>query len=125
MFTYNDLLGYMKRALRNGSWFKLPRLERALYRASLILAKMKGKILNADLITQLLEIIEKLLTPKMRIMKLGFQKAKELITAYKKGYLSWCPELLEWLTDKNYIFWLGLKTQALNCFSAATQQKNI
>jgi hypothetical protein len=111
MFTYNDLLGYMKRALRNGSWFKLPRLERALYRASLILAKMKGKILNADLITQLLEIIEKLLTPKMRIMKLGFQKAQKLIEAYKKGYLSWCPELLQWLTDKNYIFWLGLKAQ--------------
>jgi hypothetical protein len=98
----------MKRGLRNGAWFKLPRLQKALYKAALFYAKHKGKIINTELITQLHNIIEKLLTPKLRILRKGFEKARNLIEAYKKGYLSWCPELLEWLTDKNYTFWLGL-----------------
>ena len=108
MLTYLELFNYMKRGLRNGAWFKLPRLQKALYKAALFYAKHKGKITSIELITQLHNIIEKLLTPKLKILKRGFQKAQKLIEAYKKGYLSWCPELLQWLTDKNYIFYLGL-----------------
>jgi hypothetical protein len=99
----------MKRGLRNGSWFKLTRLEKALYRAVLFYAKFKKRIINDDLIAQLYTIIEKLLTPGLKILKKGFERARKLIEAYKKGYLSWCPEILEWLSDPNYIFWLGLQ----------------
>ncbi|MGC9069163.1 MAG: hypothetical protein ACP5IZ_09370, partial [Thermoprotei archaeon] len=102
MITYLELFNYMKRGLRNGSWFKLSRLQKALYRAALSYAKHKGKIVNTELITQLYNIIEKLLTPGLRILKRGFERARKLIEAYKKGYLSWCPQILQWLTDPNY-----------------------
>ncbi|MEM3833346.1 MAG: hypothetical protein QW128_07145 [Thermoprotei archaeon] len=108
MYTYIELFNYMKRGLRNGAWFKLKRLEKSLYRATLLYAKFKKRIINSELISQLNTIIEKLLTPGLKILKRGFERAKKLVEAYKKGYLSWCPELIEWLQDPKYIFWLGL-----------------
>ena len=108
--TYNYLLSYLRRGVRNGNWRRLEKLERALYRASLLYAKIKQKIVNPNVIAILKNIIEKLKeTPGLRILKAGLERARHILTQFKKsGAFKWCPQLKKWLQDPSYIFWLGL-----------------
>ena len=108
--TYNLLLTYLRRGLRNGNWRRLEKLERAFYRASLMYAKIRNKIVNPNIIAILKNIIEKLKeTPGLRILKAGLERARHMLTLYRKsGVFKWCPQIKGWLQDPAYILWLGL-----------------
>ncbi|MCS7385835.1 MAG: hypothetical protein NDF55_03705 [archaeon GB-1867-005] len=107
---YTELANTLKKGLRNGNWKKLSKLEKAFYRAALTYAKIKRKIINPDVISHLTEIMNKLiLTPTLKIVKAGLERARHILTQFKKsGAFKWCPQLKKWLQDPTYIFWLGL-----------------
>ncbi|MDI6810876.1 MAG: hypothetical protein QMD80_04260 [archaeon] len=107
--TYKELLTNFKKGLRNGNWRRLNFLEKALYRAAMWYAKCSGSIVNGMLVTKLLGFIESLKETKgMRIFKMGFEKAVEMLEeGGEKGVFVWAPRLKEWLRDPDYIFWLG------------------
>jgi len=109
MLVYNELLSSFRKGFRNGNWKKLDRIEQALYRASLWYAKVKGKIVNQKLVELLSSILERLLeTPKMKLQKKGVKRATEMLARYEQsGVFRWAPQLKKWLTEKDYIEWLG------------------
>ena len=107
MFTYKELLTSFRKGLRNGNWGKLSRLEKALYMASLWYSRVKGAIINEQLVKKLLVLVDKLkATSGARIFKRGYEKAVELLSK-GEGVFVWAPSLREWLKDPDYIFWLG------------------
>jgi hypothetical protein len=85
----------------------------ALFGASLWYAKHRGSIVNVALAEKLSALIEKLKEAKgMRIFKMGFEKAWELLESEaEKGVFTWAPQLKHWLKDPDYIFWLGTVRQ--------------
>jgi len=101
---------WFRKGLRNLNWFRLSKLERALYWATLLYAKIKRKIVNSTLVSKIMEIIEKLReTPRILMLKLGFSRIEQSLEIYEENNVfSWCPKLKEWLSDPNYILWLGL-----------------
>ena len=110
MLEYSELLSSFKKGFRNGNWKKLDRVEKALYRASLWYARVKGKIVNQKLVELLSGILERLLeTPRMRILKRGVERAAEMLERYEQnGVFKWAPQLRKWLTEMGYIEWLGM-----------------
>ena len=47
-------------------------------------------------------------TKGMRIFKRGFEKALEMLEkGEEKGVFRWAPRLRDWLSDPDYVFWLG------------------
>lgn len=110
MIKYSTLLMWFRKGLRNLNWFRLSKLERALYWATLLYAKIKRKIVNSTLVSKIMEIIEKLReTPRILMLKLGFSRIEQSLEIYEENNVfSWCPKLKEWLSDPNYILWLGL-----------------
>ena len=107
--AYEELLANFKKGLRNGNWRKLNFLDKALYRASLWYAKHRGGIVNVALAEKLSALIEKLKeTRGMKIFKRGFKKAVEILDKYEEnGIFAWAPRMRNWLSDPDYIFWLG------------------
>jgi hypothetical protein len=105
--SYWQLKAVLVKAYRNGNWGKLTCLERALYRASLELARLRKKIVNRLLLSLLHRIIGKLLRKfSDEILELGRRKAEELKKMYQKSRL--LPSCsLEFFEDKDYLFWLG------------------
>ena len=70
MFTYKELLTSFRKGLRNGNWRKLNRLEKALYMASLWYSRVKGAIINEQLVGKLSVLVDKLkATSGARIFK--------------------------------------------------------
>lgn len=102
-----ELKAVLEKAYRNGNWNKLTRLERALYRASLELAKLRKKIVNRLLLSLLRGIIGKLLKKfSDEVLELGRRKAIELERIYQRSrLLPLC--FLGLFEDKDYLFWLG------------------
>ena len=109
ILKHGELLTWLKKGVRNGNWRRLNRLDRALYRASIWYSRHCGGIVNVLLVEKLSTIIETLReTPSVRIFKKGFEKAVELLKRYgASGVFSWAPQMMEWLKEPNYIFWLG------------------
>ena len=108
-FSYTELLNLFRKGLRNGSWRRLDRLEKAFYRATLWYAKVKGEILNSKIISMLLGIAEKLReTLNVKIFRAGLERAEKMAEALEAGAYSWCPSLKAWLKQPTYVFWLGL-----------------
>jgi len=109
MLKYSELISSFKKGLRNGNWRKLEGIERAFFRASLSVSRIKGKIVNPVLLEQLSRILQKLLeTPGMIILRKGVERAMEMIERYEReGVFRWAPELRKWLMEKSYIEWLG------------------
>ena len=110
IIRYEDLLNAFKKGLRNGNWRKLSRLEKALYRVTLVYAKIKRKIVNSNLVREILKILEKLRSSlASKVFNVGLERVRELLTLYeRKGVFKWCPQLREWLLDPSYILWLGV-----------------
>lgn len=107
--TYKELLARFKKGQRNGNWRKLRFLDKALYRASLWYAKRSGSIVNGTLVEKLLALVDLLKETKgMRIFKRGFKKAVVMLEKGEETNLFvWAPSLRYWLSDPDYIFWLG------------------
>ena len=105
--TYTDLHTNFRKGLRNGNWRKLRRLEKALFQAALWYSWRQGTILNELVVDKLSVLVEKLKATKgARIFKRGYEKAVVLLNNAGKIF-AWAPSLREWLTDPDYVFWLG------------------
>ena len=105
--TYKELFTNFKKGLRNGNWRKLRFLDQALYRAAMGYAKRGVSIVDEMLVEKLLGLVARLKeTRGMRIFKMGFEKAVELLDK-GNGIFVWAPRLKDWLKDPDYIFWLG------------------
>ena len=114
-YSYADLKGYWRKGLRNGNRRKRSHLDKALYRAALWYLKHHGKIVKASLAEKLSALVQKLKkeTRSMRIFKRGFERAVEILhkcERQEQGIFLWAPRLKNWLSDPDYIFWLGLGT---------------
>jgi hypothetical protein len=112
-----DLCSLRRKGFRNGNWRKLNHIERALYMASLSLAKMRGRIVNSRLILQLRGIMGKLReTDGERMMLTAYQRAMRLYDRYMVvGLFKWAPQVTGWFTDQSYIWCLGLSTTTQFC----------
>lgn len=110
MLTHSELLNSFKKGFRNGNWRKLNRVERGLYRASIIYARFQGKVVNQTLVEQLSYLVERLTeTPGKRILKKGYEIAEaKLKICEETGVFEWAPKLRKWLTNKDYITWIGV-----------------
>lgn len=107
-YTYEEMLTSFRKGLRNGNWRKLRRLEKALYRASLMYSRDQGTIINEMIVSKLTMLMEKLRETKgARIFKRGFEKAIEMLSK-GESIFTWAPSLKSWLKDPDYVFWLGL-----------------
>lgn len=111
VFTYTELVKIRLRAYRNGSWRRLATVEKALFKASIELAKVRGVIVNPSLISRLRSIVSKLFqTVATKILQLGKEYASYLLKLYSKnGILKYLPEVKNLLNDPRYILWLGVK----------------
>ena len=111
--SYKEILNGFRSGLRNGNWHKLSSLKKALYKATLTYAKIKGKIVNPKLTTIIKNIIQQLKnTLKTKIWKNGIEKAKQMKKTFEENNVfKWCPKTKQWLKNPKYIFWLGLNTQ--------------
>lgn len=113
--SYDGLSRIRLKAYRNGNWRKLGGIEKALFKASLELARLRGRIVNPSLIKSLKDIISRLIqTPASKILQFGRDYASRLSELYRsKGVLEWAPNVKSWLKDPSYVFWLGTKQLAL------------
>jgi hypothetical protein len=108
--SYNYLSHLMRKGFRNGNWRRLDQLERALYVASLSLAKMRGRLVNSRLILELRGIIGKLReTDGARMMRTVFKRATKLYERFIAADLfDWAPQARSWFDDPSYVLWVGL-----------------
>lgn len=108
--SYAYLFSSWKKGFRNGNLRKLSKLEKALYMASLSLAKMRGKIVNSRLILMLGNIVDKLReTAGDRLMTNAYHVAMKLYGRFSAiGLFEWAPQVRMWFSDPSYILWLGL-----------------
>jgi hypothetical protein len=92
-----------------------------LFKASLELARLRGRIVNPSLIKAVENIVSKLLqTPATRILQLGREHASRLLKLYgSNGVFKWAPSLKNWLKDPEYMFWLGVSRHALRSLGYA------
>ncbi len=110
ILSYAELLGHMRRGLRNGRWRELENdLDRVKYRACLEFARVNNGIRNPTMVGWLLGIIERLKAAvRIRVLRVGRIKAGEMLSQYaRRGTFKWFPRLKAWLRDPAYILWLG------------------
>jgi len=102
--TKEMLLKARKIALRNGKWYKLHPMERAvLTLASKVLTRVKSKTLKEIIIKTLEKISESLLL-KWKVLYIGMQLARRRVEqAIKLGNY----KAKDWLKDFGYIWYLG------------------
>ncbi|MEM2922052.1 MAG: hypothetical protein QXF26_07025 [Candidatus Bathyarchaeia archaeon] len=106
-----DLLQRIKlHGLRSGLWHRLRPVERSLFQASIVYARLKGMIVNNHLLRLLGGIVEKLRAcVRGGIVLLGRSRAISLWSLFAcRGVFSWCPTLRRWLGDEGYVFYLGV-----------------
>ena len=60
MFTHEELNTGFRKGLRNGNRRKLRRVEKALYRAALWYSRVRGAIMNENLVGKLSVLVDKL-----------------------------------------------------------------
>ena len=109
MLSYEELFTGFRKGMRNGNWKWLGFLDKALYRAAMWYVKHGGCIANELLLKNLSILVERLKETKgMRIFKRGFKRALEMLDkGEEKGIFVWAPRLRNWLSDPDYVFWLG------------------
>ena len=110
----NLTAGYLRsirtKSLRNGNWWRLSHLERALFKSTIGLASLRGLICNHRLLKALTELIRRLLeTPSDKIIKLGYARAEQLImNLTEKGMTTWVSLVAGNLSNRDFVFCLGL-----------------
>lgn len=114
-FSYTSFLRIRLKALRNGSWRRLNEFEKALFNASMQLARLRGKIVNQFLVRIVENIFSKLVqTPLAMVIRLGREQSGRLLQLYERnGVLKLAPEIRSWLRDPEYVLWLGVKQLTL------------
>jgi hypothetical protein len=122
--TYEILRENLKKGKRRGTWRKITRLEKALYRAAMayirprnrratvngLIAEIESRreVTNRLVVAKLMALVERLQETKgMRIFQRGFKKAAVMLENGEEQVFAWAPQLKEWLKDPDYIFWLG------------------
>ncbi|MEM2170022.1 MAG: hypothetical protein QW186_09530 [Candidatus Bathyarchaeia archaeon] len=111
--TFSDLNYYWVKSQRNGRMYRLNRIERSFYRACLLLAKLKGVIVNSTVVSMLAEIIQRIESFKVKALRRGFERVCEMVACFKRsGVLNWAPCVRSWLREESYILYLGF--MALN-----------
>lgn len=106
--TFEDLEYYWVKGCRNGRLYRLKRMERGFYRACMLFAKLKKVIVSETVVTMLNRIIERLMPLKEKAFKEGGRRIEELKAYFNRsGVFKWASRVLEWLTDKTYIMYLG------------------
>ncbi len=110
-FSYEDLTRISLKARRNGNWRRLALAERALFKACVELAKLRGVLVNPTLVERLKNIVLKLLqTISVKLLQSGSEYAKHLLELYgKNGVAEWFPKIRGLLNDPEYLLWLGVK----------------
>lgn len=110
-FYYKDLVKIKLKSYRNGNWRKLSAVERALFNASIELAKLRRAIVNPNLIERLRNMVSRLLqTAATRILQMGMDYANFLLELYSRnGVVKWFPGIRDLLKDPDYLLWLGVK----------------
>ena len=110
-FSYKDLTRIRFKACRNGAWRRLNGFERALFQASVELAKLRGVLVNPALVKRLKTIALKLLqTTSARLLQSGMEYGKHLLELYgRNGVAEWFPKIRDLLNDPEYLLWLGVK----------------
>ena len=109
MLTHLELRRCWIKGLRNGNLYKLDRVERAFYKACMLYARRVRYIVNRFLLGLLQPIVEKLTaTPKTQALQAGLETARRMYTRLvEKGVLEWAPQVRLWLTERNFIEYLG------------------
>jgi predicted DNA-binding ribbon-helix-helix protein len=122
--TYEILRENLKKGKRRGTWRKITRLEKALYRAAMayirprnrratvngLIAEIESRreVTNRLVVAKLMALVERLQETKgMRIFQRGFKKAAVMLENGEERVFAWAPQLKEWLKNPDYIFWLG------------------
>ena len=108
---YARLLDVRRKGIRNGNWVLLELSEKALLRCALWVARARGGIRNLQLITQVMEIMSKLLqTVGRSVGRAGRVRAMKMFEKYNipAGVFSWAPRVKEWLQDAGYVRYLGM-----------------
>ena len=104
---YLELYASFKKGVRNGNWRRLNQLEKALIMTSIAYSKTYGRIVNAQLLTKLANLVAALReTRGVRILQRGYEKARALLST-GDSLFGWAPSFREWLQDPDYLFWLG------------------
>ena len=107
MFTHEELHTSFRKGLRNGNWRKLRGVEKALYMAALWYSRIRGGIINDELVKKLSVLMDKLKeTSGAKVFRRGYEKAVELLSK-GEGIFAWAPSFRGWLRDPDYVFWLG------------------
>ncbi len=112
LIPHTELFSVFRKGLRNGNWYRLDNWEKAFYKATMLYAKLKNRVMNPKVVSIILKIIEKLKeTPYLRALKNGLEKAKAMFSFCEtNGVFGWCPRLREWLKTPAYIIWLGFNS---------------
>lgn len=110
-FSYGDFLRIRLKALRNGGWRRLDGFEKALFNASMQLARIRGRIVNPSLVEAVKNVVLKIVQPPLVIItRLSREQAGKLLQLYKrKGVFQWAPVVKNWFKDPGYLLWLGVK----------------
>ncbi|MGC8578361.1 MAG: hypothetical protein ACP5M7_10270 [Thermoproteota archaeon] len=109
-FSYSELLTIRTKSYRNGNWRKLSFEERVMYKAALALAKLRGKIVNFNLVQRVKSIVEKLLeSPKVKLVNLGRKVLVEKLKIYMKSkQFNLAKTLFILRNDVNFLMYLGV-----------------
>lgn len=99
----------MRKGFRNGNWRRLSGVDRAMFRAAVWYARVRGRIINVRVVAQLLSVVKRLkASVGTRILEAGRGMAEEMLNQYeRRGVFRWLPRLKAWLRDPAYVFWLG------------------
>ncbi len=113
--SYEELRICWVKGCRNGNVRMLTRIQRAHYRACLLLARRLGRIISTLLVKQLRAVMDVLLSsPRVKALKAGLERAREII---RGNILSWAPQVRRWLQEEAYILYLGfMKLNTPACF---------
>ncbi|MGC8935718.1 MAG: hypothetical protein ACP5LN_11210, partial [Thermoproteota archaeon] len=109
-FSYGELKNLKEKAHRNGNWRKLSFEEKVMYKAALALAKLRGKIVNFNLVQRVKSIVEKLLeSPRVKLVNLGRKVLVEKLKIYIKSKQFYLAKTLFILrNDINFLMYLGV-----------------
>ena len=105
---YSELKYWATVGVRSGRFWKLKKEQRAHFKACLLFAKHVRVIFSEVVVAQLRRAIELLMHPRIRALKVGREKAREMRIRFKhNGVFKWAPCLRSWLMDTSYQLYLG------------------
>lgn len=103
--TYSFLLSVWRKSMRTKTIKKLNPLEKAFLRAAVCYAKLKGRIVNSNLVEKLQSIVHRLCESlREKIFKHGIERATQML---KGGCYRVFPVIRKWINEDAYIMWLG------------------